>query len=237
MAAGRNGEALSQYEAGLARDPNNARALAAVQKLQTTERRHRALGRPIPCVLRPRSWAGQVSDFDSHDLDEEGIRAKNSVDELQFGAPARAPQPTGSSAKRSRRRRPKSGKLLKRRPRRPERAASRLDRARALLIAALVACATLPYLNILFNGFVYDDDTQVIAESVRPELPLPEGNLYHQRLVFQRRDRLQLLSADDDARIPCLLQAVRYAGLRLPSWSAFCSTCSSSASSLCSPSV
>ena len=44
----------------------------------------------------------------------------------------------------------------------PERAASRLDRARALLIAALVACATLPYLNILFNGFVYDDDTQVM---------------------------------------------------------------------------
>ena len=44
----------------------------------------------------------------------------------------------------------------------PKRAAFRLDRARALLIAALVACATLPYLNILFNGFVYDDDTQVV---------------------------------------------------------------------------
>jgi tetratricopeptide (TPR) repeat protein len=44
----------------------------------------------------------------------------------------------------------------------PERAASRLDRARALLITALVACATLPYLNILFNGFVYDDDTQLV---------------------------------------------------------------------------
>ena len=44
----------------------------------------------------------------------------------------------------------------------PERAASRPERARALLIAALVACATLPYLNILFNGFVYDDDTQVM---------------------------------------------------------------------------
>ena len=43
-----------------------------------------------------------------------------------------------------------------------ERAASRLDRVRALLIAALVACATLPYLNILFNGFVYDDDSQVV---------------------------------------------------------------------------
>jgi len=42
------------------------------------------------------------------------------------------------------------------------RVASRLGRARALLIAALVACAALPYLNILFNGFVYDDDTQVI---------------------------------------------------------------------------
>jgi len=44
----------------------------------------------------------------------------------------------------------------------PERAASRLDRARILFITALVACATLPYLNILINGFVYDDDAQVI---------------------------------------------------------------------------
>src|SRR5208337_689239 len=43
-----------------------------------------------------------------------------------------------------------------------ERPASRLDRARALLITVLVACATLPYLNILINGFVYDDDTQVV---------------------------------------------------------------------------
>jgi len=44
----------------------------------------------------------------------------------------------------------------------PEQAASRLDRARVLLITALVACATLPYLNILVNGFVYDDDSQVM---------------------------------------------------------------------------
>jgi tetratricopeptide (TPR) repeat protein len=44
----------------------------------------------------------------------------------------------------------------------PELAASRPERARALLITALVACATLPYLNILFNGFVYDDDNQVL---------------------------------------------------------------------------
>jgi tetratricopeptide (TPR) repeat protein len=44
----------------------------------------------------------------------------------------------------------------------PVRAAFRLDRARALLIAILVACATLPYLNILVNGFVYDDDNQVL---------------------------------------------------------------------------
>ena len=44
----------------------------------------------------------------------------------------------------------------------PERAASRPERARALLIGALVACATLPYFNILFNGFVYDDDTQLV---------------------------------------------------------------------------
>jgi len=39
---------------------------------------------------------------------------------------------------------------------------SRLGRSRALLIAALLALATLPYLNILFNGFVYDDNTQLV---------------------------------------------------------------------------
>jgi tetratricopeptide (TPR) repeat protein len=42
------------------------------------------------------------------------------------------------------------------------RAESWRDRTRALLIAVLVACATLPYLNTLFNGFVYDDDTQLV---------------------------------------------------------------------------
>ncbi len=44
----------------------------------------------------------------------------------------------------------------------PASAASLPDRARALLVTVLVACATLPYLNILFNGFVYDDDNQVL---------------------------------------------------------------------------
>jgi tetratricopeptide (TPR) repeat protein len=44
----------------------------------------------------------------------------------------------------------------------PERAASRPERARALLITALVAGAALPYLNILINGFISDDDTQVM---------------------------------------------------------------------------
>ncbi len=43
-----------------------------------------------------------------------------------------------------------------------KRAAFRLDRGAVLLVAALLACATLPYLNILFNGFVYDDDTQLL---------------------------------------------------------------------------
>ena len=33
---------------------------------------------------------------------------------------------------------------------------------RALPMIVLVTCAALPYLNILFNGFVYDDDTQVL---------------------------------------------------------------------------
>jgi len=43
-----------------------------------------------------------------------------------------------------------------------QRLASRLARARALPIAALIAFATLPYLNILYNGFVYDDDNQLV---------------------------------------------------------------------------
>jgi tetratricopeptide (TPR) repeat protein len=43
-----------------------------------------------------------------------------------------------------------------------ERAAFWSGRAGVLLITALVACATLPYLNILFNGFVDDDDSQVV---------------------------------------------------------------------------
>ena len=56
---------------------------------------------------------------------------------------------------------------------------SRLDRPRALLIGTLVACATLPYLNILFNGFVYDDDTQLLKNPYVRSFRVPEGNLYH----------------------------------------------------------
>ena len=56
----------------------------------------------------------------------------------------------------------KAGKTPQAPPPVPERAASRPERARALLITALVACAALPYLNILFNGFVYDDDLQLV---------------------------------------------------------------------------
>jgi tetratricopeptide (TPR) repeat protein len=44
----------------------------------------------------------------------------------------------------------------------PRGAAFRLDRGTVLLVAALLACATLPYLNILFNGFVYDDDVLIV---------------------------------------------------------------------------
>jgi len=56
----------------------------------------------------------------------------------------------------------RTGKTAQTPPPAPERTAPRLDRGRALLIAALVACASLPYLNILFNGFVYDDDNQLV---------------------------------------------------------------------------
>lgn len=45
----------------------------------------------------------------------------------------------------------------------PEPAASLPQRTYALLITALVACATLPYLNVLLNGFVYDDDAQLVG--------------------------------------------------------------------------
>jgi Flp pilus assembly protein TadD len=44
----------------------------------------------------------------------------------------------------------------------PQPAASRPDRTRTLVLAAVIACATLPYVNILYNGFVYDDETQVV---------------------------------------------------------------------------
>ncbi len=56
----------------------------------------------------------------------------------------------------------KAGKSTQAPPFVPQRAAFRLDRSNVLLVAALLACATLPYLNILFNGFVYDDDTQLV---------------------------------------------------------------------------
>ncbi len=41
------------------------------------------------------------------------------------------------------------------------RAISATDRARLSLITALITIATVPYLNILLNGFVYDDHTQI----------------------------------------------------------------------------
>jgi protein O-mannosyl-transferase len=37
-----------------------------------------------------------------------------------------------------------------------------IDNLDTVLIAVLVLCATLPYLNTLFNGFVYDDNRQVL---------------------------------------------------------------------------
>jgi len=77
---------------------------------------------------------------------------------------ARPPRPTARPATRppGSPRAAKAGKTPQPPAPVPEPAASRVDRARALLITALVACATLPYLNILYNGFVYDDDTQLL---------------------------------------------------------------------------
>ena len=54
---------------------------------------------------------------------------------------------------------------------------SALDRSRALLVTGLVAFATLPYLNTLLNGFVYDDHTQVTNN---PYLQ----NLHHLKEIF-----------------------------------------------------
>ena len=56
----------------------------------------------------------------------------------------------------------KAGKATHAPPPLPKQAAFRLDRSTLLLVAALLACATLPYLNILFNGFVHDDDFQLV---------------------------------------------------------------------------
>jgi len=44
----------------------------------------------------------------------------------------------------------------------PKSGAFRRKRDTLLLVAGLLACATLPYLGILFNGFVYDDDFQIL---------------------------------------------------------------------------
>jgi Tfp pilus assembly protein PilF len=54
---------------------------------------------------------------------------------------------------------------------------SETDRTRALIIAALIAVAVLPYLNILLNGFVYDDHTQITDN---PYI----RNLQHVREIF-----------------------------------------------------
>jgi tetratricopeptide (TPR) repeat protein len=43
-----------------------------------------------------------------------------------------------------------------------KRATFRLARDTILFVAGLLACATLPYLNSLFNGFVHDDDYQLV---------------------------------------------------------------------------
>jgi Tfp pilus assembly protein PilF/peptidoglycan/LPS O-acetylase OafA/YrhL len=51
------------------------------------------------------------------------------------------------------------------------------DRAPVGLISVLIALATLPYLNILLNGFVYDDHTQVTNN---PYLQ----NFHHLREIF-----------------------------------------------------
>jgi tetratricopeptide (TPR) repeat protein len=55
-----------------------------------------------------------------------------------------------------------AGKTSQAPPPVPKRAGFRLDRGTVLLVAALLACATLPYLNILVNGFVFDDDLQLV---------------------------------------------------------------------------
>jgi len=56
----------------------------------------------------------------------------------------------------------RAGKTTEAPPPVSKRAAFPLDRGAIVLVAALLACATLPYLGILFNGFVYDDDFQIV---------------------------------------------------------------------------
>jgi protein O-mannosyl-transferase len=55
-----------------------------------------------------------------------------------------------------------AGKTAQAPPPVPKRAAFRLERRTVLLVAALLACAILPYLSILFNSFVYVDDLQIV---------------------------------------------------------------------------
>jgi Flp pilus assembly protein TadD len=69
----------------------------------------------------------------------------------------------------------KAGKTAQAPPPAPKRAAIGLDRGTLLLVAALLACATLPYLNVLFNGFVDDDTLQLVQNPyVRSFLHLKE---------------------------------------------------------------
>jgi len=56
----------------------------------------------------------------------------------------------------------RAGKTTPAPPPAPKSGAFRRNRDTLLLVAGLLACATLPYLGILFNGFVFVDDSQIL---------------------------------------------------------------------------
>ncbi|MCL5005055.1 MAG: hypothetical protein M1404_00860 [Acidobacteria bacterium] len=89
------------------------------------------------------------------------------------------------------------------------------DSPDVVLVALLVLCATLPYLNTLFNGFVYDDNRQVLDNPYLRSfhyLPKVFGTTAWSFVGAQGVSNYY--RPDDDPRLLVLLPGVWHAGLR-----------------------
>jgi len=118
----------------------------------------------------------------------------------------------------------------------PKATAFPLDSGSVRLVGVLLACASLPYLNILLNGFVYDDDTLLVQNPyVRGFQHLKEiftGDIWSFRGLAVTNYYRPMMTLG-------YMLIYKIFGLR-PTASislAFCSTHSSFASSLRSPNV